>query len=72
MITYRHDLSKTYNKSIIFIYKNNSKLIFLSNIDIELSDLGYYTKIQIFIFMLKEGKANLKKLVRSSNSTKDV
>lgn len=64
-----HDLSKTYNKGVVFICKSNFRPIFLSNMDIKFPNLGYHLKIQIFIFMSKKRKANIKKLVASSNFT---
>lgn len=70
-MTYGYNLSKTGNKGIVFIYKNNFKPIFLSNIDIKLSDLDHYPKIQILIFISKKCKANIKILIVSSNSIED-
>lgn len=55
-----------------FIYKNNFRPIFLFNTDIKVLDIGYYLKIQFFIFILKKYKANIKKLVTNNNFIKNI
>lgn len=72
IITDRYDPCKINNKSIIFIYKNNFRPIFIFNTNIEHLNLGYNPKMQVFIFMLKNYKVNIKRLITSSISTEDT
>lgn len=72
MIICKHKFSKICNKNIVFICNTNFKLIFLFDINIKLSNFSHQLKLQIFIFLLKKYKTNIKRFVASSNFTKNV
>lgn len=63
MITCKHNLCKTCNKSIVFIYKSNFRPIFLFNTNIELPDLDYYSKYVFLSLYQKNIKPILKDLL---------